>query len=301
MAIKLEESKVKCFACETHKDPIRVLMDIENFETYSQGWQFLKIQQEYEAYERVVAERKIVKVKKLKLPEGFRLISMGDDIMGVAARHYLEKKRGFNITKLALAGVGYCVSGEYAGYIIFPYYKHGRLIYFQGRLYMGPGTKMKNPIGEEFGVGKSNIIYNEDALFIYNRINVLESITNCLTLGNNSIGINGKSISDYQLSKLIQSPCQYVVIILDPDAIDKAFALAMKVAPYKKVKVVIMPNNCDVNDKGRSFTRKLIKETPYQNYMELFRENLKLKSGDAQPINTYQRVGPYYSSSRGAM
>jgi DNA primase len=295
--INLETYRAHCFKCGKKTDPIKLLMDIEEFSTFAEAWSFLKIQQEYSAYERLSPNKATVVHQDIELPESFKILLNGQSIMGKCARSYM-KGRGFNITKLSMAGIGYCTSGEYAGYIVFPYYRKGKLVYFQGRKFMGPGPKMKNPTEEVYGVGKSSLIYNEDALFIYRKIYIMESITNCQTIGENTIGLSGKVCSQSQLARIILAPFEYAIIILDEDALDKAYELAMQLVHYKKVKVVIMPKEKDVNDLGKTKTFELSNTTPYKKYMDFFKEKNKLHGKRTEPA--HQRIRSNYSASRGA-
>lgn len=292
--IQIESFKTHCFKCGYYSNPIGLLMKLEGFEQVNEARKFLDIQQEYDAYERIAKVEKKV-TESLDLPESFTLLMQGDSMIAKAARHYM-RKRGFNIKKLSLHGVGYCSTGEYAGYIIFPYYRKGKLVYMQGRVFMGGGPKMKNPDAEKYGIGKSSLIYNEDALFIYNRIYAMESITNCLTLGDLSIGLSGKTISPMQLTKIIQSPCKSIVIILDDDALSEAYKFAMQVVHYKKVKVVHMPKGKDVNDLGKKKTMELVKKTPYSNYIDLLKGKNKI---NGKTTITSPERGKFGTSARG--
>lgn len=296
MGIHLEESKAHCFKCTEHKAPMRVLMDIENFDTFDQAYQFINIQQEYEAYE---AQMRIVKreIKPVELPETFTLLSQGNSQYGRSARSYVAG-RGFNVNRLSLKGVGYCTGGDYSGYIIFPFYRKGKLIYFQGRRYLATGPKMKNPSSEDFGIGKEQIIYNQDALYIYNKVYGVESITNAETLGDQAIATLGKSLSQWQISHMIASPCKSLIIILDPDAYKEAIESAMQIVNYKRTKVVKLPDgDKDVNDYGKAKTLEFVSKTPFQDYSELFRLKLNI-NGYQRPVATYQTVGPYKGIGR---
>jgi DNA primase len=156
---------------------------------------------------------------------------------------------------------------------------------------------MKNPPEEEFGIGKSNLIYNHDALYMYDKVYLVESITNAETLGDQAVAFQGKKLSEYQISNLIYSPCSKVVILLDDDAWEEAVQLAMRLVHYKRVKVVKMPEKQDVNDLGKKATLKLTKVVDYQRYMDLFKLKLNKNEG---PQPTRKRIGPYKIDRRGA-
>lgn len=293
--INIEKNKVHCFRCETTESPLETLMSLEGFNQSVQAFNFLKIQQEYEAYEGM-SSHVIYEKKDVLLPEGFTPINYASGIMGKAAQNYLHKIRGFSLKELTLKGVGYCLTGEYMGYIIFPFYSQGKLIFFQGRKFMGHGPKMKNPKNEDFGIGKSELIYNQDAIFAYRNIEVVESITNALTLGERSVAILGKSISPYQLSTLLSSPCEGIHLLLDSDAYDKAINLALDMCQFKRIKLIRMPTEQDVNDLGREKSKELIRRSPYMSWADL--NKLRLNLNNEGPIYTYTRKLPKYYLAR---
>lgn len=297
MGIHLENRKAHCFKCLEAKSPIEVLMDIEGFKTFAEAAGFLQIQQEYEYYESYTRSPK-VEVRPIELPESFTLLSQGTSVYGKSARAYMIG-RGFKIDKLALKGVGYCTHGEYAGYIIFPFIRKGQLIYFQGRKYLANGPKMKNPPAEQYGIGKEQIIYNQDALFMYDRVYGVESITNAETLGDAAVATLGKHVSNYQLYNFIAAPCQRIILLMDPDAYKEAIETAMQIVNYKKVKVVKLPGDKDVNDLGRAKTLEFVKQSDYQGYNELFRLKLNINGDYKRPQHTYQRIGAYRIDRRG--
>jgi len=285
--INVNEFKVHCFKDCGVPSPIKLIMFLEDFATYNEARDFLSIQQEYELYDKVHArDRKKLEVKPIELPESFTPISMGRGVMANAARHSLSK-RGFNINSLALQGVGYCVEGPYAGYIVFPFYYKGKLVFFQGRKFAGGGPKMQNPKEEDFGIGKSQLIYNMDAIYMYNHIYILESITNSITLGDRATGMLGKKASPWQISQYIKSPCKKFTLLLDPDAKKEAIELAMVLIQYKEVKLILWNGDKDVNDLGKKFTLELCKKTPYiHKYGDLTKLKNQLKH-EATAFPTY--------------
>lgn len=292
--INLEKKSTKCFRCPESNSPITLLMKLERFETYAEASKFLNIQQEYESYEAYTYRR--IERKEVQLPREFTSIAVADGILGKGAQRYM-KKRGFDITEMAMKGVGYCLSGEYEGYIIFPFYVKGKLVFFQGRKFIGSGPKMKNPAKETFGVGKTDWIYNQDALFMYKTIYLVESITNANTIGDRAIAIGGKDISDKQLSLILGSPCSNLIILLDDDAIKQAVQLALQTVNYKKTKLIPMPEKKDVNDLGKKRTIALVTKENYKTYNEFYKMYLNINE---ITFNTHHRRALGYSYSRGA-
>lgn len=293
--VNMIKNEGKCFKCTERHSLIEVLMNMENLATLNEAKAFINLQAEYDGYEDAVVKERLEK-KEVNLPESFKLILYPDGMLGKAAQRYM-KKRGFKLEDLAMRGIGYCLDGDYMGYIIFPFYRKTELVFFQGRKFMGGGPKMKNPANEEFGIGKTEIIYNQDALFLYHRINIVESITNALTLGDNTIALLGKHISPYQLMQILKSPCTYITILLDDDALDEACNLAMQLVHYKKVRLVKMPKSKDVNDLGKIATKKLMQKTEYKNYNYFFKLRQEVNEITITP---YIREYSSYSSSRGA-
>lgn len=273
--INLSNNRCNCFKCGEHPSPISLVMYLENTDNFHEVLSILE-SGDYSGY--VFKEEKVeLKGKKeFFLPDGFKNISMGTSLLARSARNYL-KKRGFNIEELARKGWGYCNTGKYLGYIIIPFMEHRQLTYFNARLYMGAGPKYNNPEVDITGLGKSFIIYNADALEIYRTVFICEGAINAETLGENGIATGGKSVSRYQVNRLIKSPVEKFIILIDPDAKDKSLDLAFKLVPFKKVKVVFLPDNEDVNSLGKRRTLEYVRKTTYQTYQELLTIKSELK------------------------
>jgi DNA primase len=160
------------------------------------------------------------------------------------------------------------------GYLILPFYSQGRLTYFNARLVIGNGPRYNNPPKSVTGLGKEFLIYNVDALELYNQIYICEGVFNALTMGERAIATMGKSISRYQVNLLIKCPAKRFILLLDPDAKKQSIDLALKLVNFKSVKVVYLPEGKDANDIGRKEVMKLVWKTRYQDYQDL----IKLKN-----------------------
>lgn len=272
MGINLNTYRTNCFRCGEHPSPAQMVMDIEGLDTYSELITFLR---NGDFTELTFTEDKVElsEAKPVYLPEGFKLITQGTSTLANSFRKYVIK-RGFNPNELARHGVGYCTKGEYFGYLIIPFYTEGSLRYWNARLVIGSGPRYNNPPKDITGLGKEFLIYNSDALGLYNQVFICEGAINALTMGDNAIATMGKSISRHQINDLIKAQAKRYIILLDPDAKDKAIDLALKLVNFKSVKVVYLPEGKDCNDIQRKEVMKLVWRTRYQSYSDL----IKLKN-----------------------
>lgn len=274
--VNLATNRSNCFVCSYNDRPILVVSKIEGLD-WQGTLQFLGTFESLEYKEPEITE---YERKPLKLPEGFRLLNEGVDYLAKLVRNYITNDRGLDINRLANKGFGYCVKGKLMGYLILPYYIKGQLVYYTTRRLLSIGPKFDNPPIEEFGIGKSTLLYNMDALYLYNTVYILESVFNAETIGDNTIAMGGKAIASWQLSTIIRSPVSNLIIILDPDAYLYAINLGMKLVDYKRVKIVNLPEGQDVNSYGRSSTLVKVRKVRYQLYKDLLK--LKLDEEGAQ-------------------
>jgi len=273
--IHLGKNRAHCFRCDYDERLLQCVVDAENLKTTAQAIELLngfKDAQYVEPKYDKVEERQVI------LPGGFRTLRRGDSRMAEMARKYV-KSRGFDYKELSRRGVGYTDDSEskYWGYLIVPFHKDKKVIYFQTRKFFGTGPKFNNPLYEDFGIGKNQVIYNSDALNRYDEVNVLESFTNAWTLGQNSVGLNGKTLSMKQKALILQSKCTKVNILLDHDAWEYALELALELLDYKEIRVIWFKDDRDVNDLGRKTVLEMIDNTPI---IDNFRELMKLKHGN---------------------
>lgn len=270
----LYQNRTNCFVCGYHPSPIRLIMDIEGLDSYNEVKQFLGT---YEG--RTYLEPVIERIERIEtvLPEGYKNLAIGNSKLGKMARNYV-KGRGFDPDDMALKGWGYGTKDEYWGYIIIPFYIGGKLIYYNARRYIGSGPKYRNPKIEDFGLGKSLIMYNSDALALYDTVYLVEGAINAETIGDEAIATGGKKISHYQISMIQKSEVDKIIILLDPDAMVDAIKVAMDLSFHKKVKVIELPEEVDVNDLGRDRTMVEVSNIPWLNYNELLKRHHNLKA-----------------------
>jgi len=270
--LHLGKNRAHCFRCDYDEKLLQCVVDIENFKTIKQA---LALLQNFQDSVYVEPKYEKVEEREVILPEGFKTLRRGDSTLAMMARSYV-KGRGFDVKALSRKGVGYTDDPEskYYGYLIVPFHKDRTVIYFQTRRFFGTGPKFNNPLYEDFGIGKNQIIYNVDALNRFKEINVVESWTNAWVLGQNAISLNGKTLSSKQLSYLLKSPCKLVNILLDRDAWEYALKLASDIIQYKNVRLVQFKDDRDVNDLGSKIVLGMIDATPI---LTSFKELIKVK------------------------
>lgn len=267
LGVNLSTYRCNCFRCNSHPSPAQLVMDVENFSEYSELLQFLNSGQ-FDELQFKEEKYELPETKPVYLPDGFTNISLGKSQLAKSMRGYV-KKRGFNVEEFSKLGIGYCTRGHYYGHLIIPFYYRGQLRYYNARKVIGPGPRYNNPDKDITGLGKQFIIFNHDALEMYQSVYICEGALNALTLGNRGIATMGKAISAYQVNELIKAPCKRFIIILDPDAKAYAISLALKLVNYKRVKLIILPEGKDANDLGKREVMRLVYNTRYQSYQEL--------------------------------
>jgi len=288
--INLQMDRCHCFKCEYDQRAINLVMHLENAKYY----EAMSIINDFKESRYNEKPLELIERKPAILPHGFRLIKEDDEsILGKRAYRYVTIKRGLTINMVKRMKLGYVkdVHSSHYNHLIIPFYSSRQLVYFQSRN-IGDGIKFNNPKVEEFGIGKNSLIYNVDALLRYREVSIVESAINVLTIAPKAVSILSKSVSRYQLNVLNLSPVGVFNIILDPDAIGKAIELGLSLVSKHSIRIVMLPEDRDVNDMGREYTMEQIKKTPILSWKGL----MQLKSVINNPKFNYERTqSSYYS------
>lgn len=240
MAVNFEYGVVKCWNCSEKNSIVNFIID-------QTGENYRSVKNMLFAYQESGVDLSSVKVtksevsNKVALPTGFKLLDEGDSVLANRARNYL-KNRGFSIEYLSYKGFGYVdkrppkdsEEEDYFGYLIIPMMKNSSLYYFIGRDFTDSNfLRYKNPSYEDYGVGKSELLFNEDCLDGYDTVFVTEGWACAVTMGDNSVAILGSDMSVEQRTKLIESTCSTVVVIMDRYFYSKGLKMAMGLIDYK--------------------------------------------------------------------
>ena len=201
----------------------------------------------------------------IKLPEEFEpLNEMENTLLRGQLYSYLDS-RGLHKRLVDAARIGYCQTGKFWGYLIFPVFDdEGAVVYWQARRYKDREPKFYNPASSK----KTELVYKIGTARKPKRITLVESIINTLTLetGHHQthdlvMGLFGKTMSPAQREHVLLYDrwLQEIVVALDPDARREAVDIAMQFQGTKKaVKIAEFPEGEDVNSVGREGSWDLV-------------------------------------------
>lgn len=279
MAIQFQYGVVKCWICSYKDYADRFVSEYEGVKL-SEAKDILRSCKPATVKLDDFVGDSSLKVSTVALPVGYHSITeMEGNIMADRARTYLTK-RGFDIQELDRLGVGFCYHEEddlkadddYFGYVIIPFKSKGQLVYFIGRDYFGNFLRYKNPAKDLTGVGKGDVLFNEDALNIYDEVFILEGWADALTMGRAAISTQGWSLSKKQKLKILNGSCSSLCFIPDAGADNtretfykKALKTAMQFIDHKEVRVLDLngiADGKDVNELGKNRVMQVYKNTP---------------------------------------
>lgn len=228
---------------------------------------------------------------KLLLPTGFVPILFGDTVLGKRARKYLSG-RGFDLNYLDRLGVGYCMehtedkTEDFFGYIIIPFRCRSKLVYYIGRDFLGNQLRYKNPSREKFNIGKSEMFFNEEALYLQSKVYITEGWACAATIGPKGLSMQGSIMSTIQRNTVMLSDAEEIVFIPDAGYYSHGLEMAVPLVKEKKIKVLNLNKlfnrglGKDVNEIGADKIYELENESPYLDAKILFHE--KMKFGNRQ-------------------
>jgi len=125
-----------------------------------------------------------------------------------------------------------------------PFINKGKFTYFLGRDFLNRDKKYKykNPSKNDFGVGRSEILFNEDALMKYDKVYLSEGVFCAKTIGEQGIATLGWSMSPIQKNKIIKSHSKELIVAADVGFYKKAVQAMIPFLPFKNIKVVNFEN-----------------------------------------------------------
>ena len=200
----------------------------------------------------------------LELPPGFVSLTSTDTDLGYRAREYV-RSRGLDPFFLSSRGVGFCDDGPRMGYLCFPCYEHGTLVYYVMRDFLGIRTKKHLNLKDgEAPKTAGEVLFNSDALDTLDQVYLTEAAIDALTVGPAGVATLGKEVTAVQFSRLLRARCKRYIVLGDPGAYQDNLRIYSRLLPEKQVKVVDLTLlGGDVNKVGLRATLDLVERTDW--------------------------------------
>lgn len=170
---------------------------------------------------------------------------------------YMCYQRRYTLQMLDHYDVSFCTyAPRYpaaAGRVIFPIRMNGQLVGWQAR-YIGTADWRQTPKYYGMpGMRKRVMLYNHDNARDMPFVVLVEGVTDCHVVGDTSVAILGKNLSQYQSTMVLNTwQGKPIVTIFDPDARDEMRATVEDLRNNGAVVVeVVLPGECDCGDYDR--------------------------------------------------
>jgi len=260
----------QCFYChDGGKSALSLVQRLEDCDTFRALELITKFQKGNEPLvdlRRLVEDRLMGEIEvwddtvnRVPLPHEFIPIPFGSKRRDLPS-YFTE--RGIGPKKAHRFGLGWCDEGYYANRMVIPVTSGDKVAFFVAR-YM----KAKPPKGVKKtlypkGAKPGRHLFNYDRAKSCHTIRLVEGVLDAVHVGKSAVATFGTSLSQYQLELLMRSAAREIVIMWDLDAIDKARALADKLADLWTIRVVELPDARDPDEHTHEFLRKLEQDTP---------------------------------------
>lgn len=264
---------VHCWKCDYTNSLLGFVGDIESV-SLSDAFRIIS------KYKIVKTERKNITRNKIKTPritrsiDSFRLftsIQQPSKVESIGFRYL--KKRGLSARDIRFWSLG--LTDELPGHIISPIIENNRVIYYIARKFLGAGPKYNNPSLEEWGVGKSELLYNYNVALkrAHKGINIVEGVYDVYATGKSSIALLGKVPSEFQLSKIIMMNPSSINIMLDSGDEEKdcAFEIANRLGDLFPIKITLYKSG----DPAENQVANSNKEEVQYTFRNLIRNKMK--------------------------
>lgn len=196
-------------------------------------------------------KKEVSTLSPTELPEGYRT-DWTKSLIGESLLVYLTKKRKLSIDDIIKYKIGYIVKGKYSGCVVLPVYMEGKLRFWQVRrvLMVGNSPKYDSP-----SIERNAVLFGYDSITT-KTLNIVEGIFDAIALGDGTVGLLSKAISEQQIALLAKKSVEIVRVILDGEAWNEckqvAYMLSKNLWTAKKITAYRLPFGNDPGKLGRA-------------------------------------------------
>lgn len=249
LSFSLDKNLFNCFRCDYSGSALAFVIDQEKCSIP-------------EAIEIIGTSNTSLK-KKLKedsiaLPGYYKTLILSKSNSSITLQHgilsYL-KRRGLQKKDILRYNIGYGFKPNQSVVIVFPLYDHKHQL--TGYIEKPLGTKGQYYITSN----KSKGLYNIQNAKNYHTIVICEGVFDCFAIGDQSVALLGKTLSNDNLDFLRTLKKDYI-ICLDSDAFENSLNIAKKLSSSHNVGIVKLPEGkdpSDMKDEIKDYIQKNVK------------------------------------------
>jgi len=251
-ALNIDKQKGRCFRCEF------AFRSMEQLFRYMNGGNVtpqerIMLQREPPMVETSISNTvrellcatitaKAESLKKHRLPTGAKLLDASNTqrMPFKRALRYITKERGFTLEHAMRFKTHYCARGEYAGYLIFPVYQGGELVFWTSRYCGHHRLKSRNPKKDGGRYGREHCLLGFDEVVGEKIVALVEGPIDRWAPPA-AVALMGKEMSTFQIQLvaiLVELGLEELVIMLDPGTgvkIDQIYAATVDFVPKVRV------------------------------------------------------------------
>ncbi len=246
----------QCFFCgDSGRTALSLVRRLENCDTFKALELISKFQKGHQPLidlRRLVEERLIGDVEvwsdevhRVPLPDEFIPVQHGWKKTDLP-RYFTE--RGIGPKKAHRYGLGWCEDGYFKNRLVVPVKRDGVVEFFVARYMKAKPPKDVKKTLYPKGAKPGRHLFNYDRAKFCDTIRIVEGVLDAIHVGKSAVATFGTSLSQYQLELLMRTSAREIVIMWDLDAIDKAKALAYRLADLWAVRVVELPDARDPDE-----------------------------------------------------
>ncbi len=214
-------------------------------------------------------KQKLTRLPQIAWPSGVDMLA--DTSLHQGAWEYLAT-RGIGKDVLRYWRLGWGRSGWLQGYVVFPVYMDGGLVYWQGRASWDKPEgadrrgyqKTRNPRNVEGYATAEDVLFNYDRACSSQHVVIIEGGFDTLKVGTNGVGLLGKLVTPAKIERLRRMRALRYTIYLDRGEKERAQAekLAASLTSYAPTYIAMPPPGFDAGALSLEQNAHVVEQAP---------------------------------------
>lgn len=211
---------------------------------------------------RAPAKTELTRLPKIHPPRGFELVAYQQE--HAFAVNYLLGSRGIDWGAVQTYRLGCALHGRLKGYVVFPCFMDGGLVYWQARATWDPPAhlnrdqrkawekatgyrKTLNPLNREQAAAASEVLFNYDQARVQPHVVICEGPVDAMKVGPHAVALLGKAPTEVKVERLLRMFAQRYTVYLDRGDEERAKAeqLAEQLSDFAPTFIAEPPEGYD--------------------------------------------------------